>query len=104
LAKHVIRTDHLMASSHITVHDKTFSALPSDQQQLLTACAKEAVQNTRKVAQLDTDETLKKFVNEGATVSTIDKSPIQQKARDAVGRMEKDGTWAPGLWEQIQKL
>lgn len=103
-AKHVIRTDHLMASSHITVNDKTFSALPADQQQLLTACAKESVQNTRKVAQLDTDETLKKMTAEGATVSPIDKGPIQQKARDAVGRMEKDGTWSSGLWEQIQKL
>jgi TRAP-type C4-dicarboxylate transport system substrate-binding protein len=103
-AKYVTRTDHLMASSHITVNDKAYSALPSDQQQLLTACAKEAVQSTRKMAQLDTDDTLKKMASEGATVSPIDKGPIQQKARDAVSRMEKDGTWSPGLWEQIQKL
>ena len=41
---------------------------------------------------------------EGATVSAIDKAPIQQRAKDGVAKMEKDGAWAPGLWDQIQKL
>jgi TRAP-type C4-dicarboxylate transport system substrate-binding protein len=78
--------------------------LPADQQKLLSDCAKETVVATRKVAQQDTDDTLKKMTAEGASVSTVDKGPIQQKAKDAVLKMEKDGVWSSGLWEQIQKM
>ena len=103
-ATYVTRTDHLMSSAHITVNDKAYSALPADMQKLLGACAIEAVQNTRKTAQLETEDVVRKMAAEGAKVSTIDKAPIQQRAKDGVSKMEKEGAWAPGLWEQIQKL
>jgi TRAP-type C4-dicarboxylate transport system substrate-binding protein len=93
-----------MSSAHITINEKSYAALPADQQKLLSDCAKEAVVATRKLGQQDTDETIKKMTAEGASVSTIDKAPIQQKAKDAVIKMEKDGVWSNGLWEQIQKL
>ena len=103
-ATYVTRTDHLMSSAHITVNDKAYSALPADMQKLLNACAVDAVQNTRKTAQLETEDVVKKMAAEGAKVSPIDKAPIQQRAREGVSKMEKEGAWAPGLWEQIQKL
>ena len=103
-ATYVIRTDHLMSSAHITVNDKAYSALPADMQKMLSACAIEAVQNTRKTAQLETEDVVRKMSAEGAKVSAIDKAPIQQRAKDGVSKMEKDGAWAPGLWDQIQKL
>ncbi len=103
-ATNVIRTDHLMSSAHITVNDKSYSALPADMQKLLGDCAQEAVQNTRKTAQLETEDVVRKMASEGAKVTNIDKAPIQQRAKDGVVKMEKDGAWAPGLWDQIQKL
>jgi TRAP-type C4-dicarboxylate transport system substrate-binding protein len=103
-APFVIRTDHLMSSAHITVNDKTFSALPAELQQVLVACATDAVQNTRKTAQMETDDVVRKMGAEGAKVSAIDKAPIQQRAKEGVAKMEKDGAWTPGLWDQIQKL
>ena len=59
---------------------------------------------TQKIAHQDTDDTLKKMTAEGASVSTVDKAPIQQKAKDAVLKMEKDGVWSNGLWEKIQGI
>jgi TRAP-type C4-dicarboxylate transport system substrate-binding protein len=103
-ASNVIRTDHLMSSAHITVNEKSFAALPADMQKLLTVCAADAVQNTRKTAQQETEDVVRKMATEGAKVTGIDKAPIQQRARDGVAKMEKDGAWTPGLWEQIQKL
>ena len=103
-ATHVIRTDHLMSSAHITVNDKTFSALAADSQKLLTDCAREAVQNTRTTAQNETNDVVRKMAAEGAKVSNIDKAPIQQRAKDGVTTMESGGAWSSGLWEQIQKL
>jgi TRAP-type transport system periplasmic protein len=102
--KNVTRTDHLMSSAHITMNEKSFSALPADQQTLLSKCARESVLATRQMAQKDTDETVAKMTAEGATVSTIDKAPIQQKAKDAVVKMEGDGVWSAGLWDRIQKM
>ena len=103
-ATNVIRTDHLMSSAHITVNDKSFAALPADTQKLLSDCAADAVQNTRKMAQQETEDVVRKMGSEGAKVTQIDKAPIQQRAREGVAKMEKDGAWTSGLWEQIQKL
>jgi len=103
-APNVIRTDHLMSSAHITVNEKAFMALPADMQKLMTDCATDAVQNTRKTAQAETEDVVKKMSAEGAKVTGIDKAPIQQRAKEGVAKMEKDSAWTPGLWDQIQKL
>jgi len=103
-ATNVIRTDHLMSSAHITVSDKAYSALPAEGQKVLSDCAVEAVRNTRATAQAETEDVVRKMAAEGAKVTAIDKAPIQQRAKDGVAKMEKDGAWSTGLWEQIQKL
>jgi len=45
-----------------------------------------------------------KMAAEGAKVTAIDKAPIQARAKEGVAKMEKDGAWSSGLWDQIQKL
>jgi TRAP-type C4-dicarboxylate transport system substrate-binding protein len=103
-ATHVIRTDHLMSSAHITINEKSYAALPPDVQKTVADCAAEAVQNTRKTAQAETEDVVRKMAAEGAKVAPIDKAPIQQRAKEGVAKMEKDGAWSTGLWDQIQKL
>jgi hypothetical protein len=34
----------------------------------------------------------------------INRGPINDKAREAVAVMEKDGAWSAGLWEKLQKM
>ncbi len=103
-APNVIRTDHLMSSAHITVNEKSYAALPADMQKLLSDCAVETVKATRMMAQAETEDVVKKMAAEGAKVTPIDKAPIQQRAKEGVAKMEKDGAWTPGMWDQIQKL
>lgn len=103
-APNVIRTDHLMSSAHITMNEKAYAALPADVQKVVSDCAVEAVQNTRKTAQQETEDVVRKMAAEGAKVTAIDKAPIQQRAKEGVTKMEKDGAWTTGLWDQIQKL
>lgn len=103
-ATNVVRTDHLMSSAHITVNEKAYAALAPDLQKLMADCASDAVQNTRRSAQQETEDVVRKMAAEGARVSVIDKAPIQQRAKEGVAKMEKDGAWTPGLWDQIQKL
>jgi tripartite ATP-independent transporter DctP family solute receptor len=103
-AKYVVRTDHLMSSSHITINDKAFQRLPADQQKILIDAAREATQWTRQLAQKETEDTVKKMGAEGATIMPINRGPINDKAREAVAIMEKDGSWSAGLWEKLQKM
>lgn len=104
VAKYVTRTDHILSTAHVTINEKFFAGLPADQQKILIDAAKEAVAATAKQATIDTDETLKKMTAEGATVSSIDTKPINEKAKEAVTKMEAEGLWSPGLWAKIQAM
>ena len=87
-AKHVIRTDHLMSSAHITINEKAFTALPAGHAEAVTDCAVEAVQNTRKTAQAETEDVVRKMAAEGAKV-TRDRQGADPGARQ--GRRGQDG-------------
>jgi tripartite ATP-independent transporter DctP family solute receptor len=102
--KYVMRTDHLLSSAHITMNEQAFQKLSPELQKLLVESARDAVKWTRAAAEKDTDETVKKMAAEGATVMAVDRPSINAKAREAVAMMEKDGSWAAGLWEKIQGM
>jgi TRAP-type transport system periplasmic protein len=103
-AKYVVRTDHLLSSAHVTMSEKSFAALSPDLQKILVDAAKEATQATRKAAADKTEDTVKQMASQGATLVTIDRGPINARAKDAVSKMEDEGAWAKGLWEKIQKM
>ena len=102
--KHVIRTDHIYSSAHITINDKAFQELSPELQQILEAAAKEAVAWSRDQSAKDTDEALGKMAAAGATLHKIDASAIQGKSQAAVADMEADGAWTRGLWQAIQDI
>jgi TRAP-type transport system periplasmic protein len=104
VAKHVMRTDHIYSSSHITMNEKAYQELDPELQKLVTDCAKEAVAWARKQATEETEDVLKKMAEAGATVHKIDAGPIRAKSEAAVAEMEKDGAWSPGLWKAIQDI
>lgn len=103
-AKFVTRTDHILSTAHITINDKFYSGLAPELQKVLAEAAAEAVAATAKQAVVDTEETVKKMTAEGATVSKIETKPINDKAKEAVAKMEADGLWSKGLWEKIQAM
>ena len=102
--KHVIRTDHIYSSAHITINEKAFQELSPELQQILEAAAKEAVAWSRDQSAKDTDEALGKMAAAGATLHKIDASAIQGKSQAAVADMEADGAWTRGLWQAIQDI
>jgi tripartite ATP-independent transporter DctP family solute receptor len=103
-AKHVMRTDHILSTNHVTVNDKAYQELSPELQKLLVDCAKESVDWARKQAQDETEEVLKKMAAGGATVHKIDAGPIRAKSEEAVVTMEAEGAWGKGLWQQIQAI
>ncbi len=103
-ATSVMRTDHLISSQHITVNEKTFTALPADVQKILVDAAKESIAWGRKTSETDTEEVSGKMAAEGAKVISVNRAPFADKAIAAVDAMEKDGAWSTGLWKQIRDL
>jgi TRAP-type C4-dicarboxylate transport system substrate-binding protein len=102
--KHVMRTDHIISTTHITMNEKAYQDLGPELQATITGCAKDAVAWARDQAQKETEEVLGKMGTGGATVHKIDTAPIRAKSEAAVAEMEKDGTWRGGLWMEIQDI
>lgn len=103
-APNITLTNHLMSSAHISVNEAKWNSLTPEQQQVLQAAAKEAVQWMSETALGDSKATLDKMVAEGATVSEIDNGPFSEKARAGVTEMEAEGLWSSGLWQKIRDL
>lgn len=103
-AKHVIRTDHIYSSAHITINEKAYQELSPELQQILVAAAKEAVDWARDQSAKETEEVMSKMAAAGATVHKVDITAIQARSQQAVADMEKDGAWSSGLWKAIQEI
>lgn len=103
-ANYVMRTDHLVSTHHVTINDKTFQALSPELQKILVDAAREATQWSRRQAEAETEEIVKKMAAEGATVVEVQAKPFADKAVAGVEQMEKDGEWSQGLWRKIRAL
>jgi len=100
--KHVMRTDHILSTTHITINEKAYQDLGPELQATITGCAKDAVAWARDQAQKETEEVLAKMGIGGTVVHKIDTGPFRAKSEAAVAEMENDGAWRGGLWKEIQ--
>lgn len=103
-APFVMRTDHLVSTTHITMHDATFESLAPELQQILVDTAAEVTQWARTQAETETEDLVQQMADEGATVVQVDPQPFAEKALSGVETMEKDGEWSQGLWQKIREL
>ena len=87
---HMMRTDHLVSSQHITMNEKAYQALSPDLQKIVTEAAREAVAWGRKEAEKETEELTTKIASEGAKVLKPERGPFADKAIAAVKQMEED--------------
>ncbi len=103
-APHMMRTDHLVSSQHITINEKTYQSLSPELQKILTEAAKEAVAWGRQESEKETELLTSKIAAEGAKVIKPERGPFADKAVAAVQKMEEDGAWSKGLWQQIRDI
>ena len=95
-ANHVMRTDHLVSTYHITMHDETFAGLSSEHQQILVDTAKEVTQWARAQAEEETEGVIQTMADEGATIHTVETGPFAEKALAGVDTMEAEAVWSGG--------
>lgn len=103
-APYVTRTDHLFSTVHISIGEQTWQELTPEQQEVVQTLATEATEWGMEQAQAEVQSVLDGFVADGATVSDVDRAPFLERVEGAVGMMEDEGLWRPGLWQDIQGL
>lgn len=103
-APYVMRTDHLVSTYHITMNDARFQALDPELQEIVLEAAGEAGAWARQQAEAETEETIQKMADEGATIIGVDRTSFAEKALSGVEEMEKDGVWSAGLWQRIRGM
>jgi len=104
VAPYLMRTDHLVSTYHITMHDETFESLSQEHRQVLVNTAAEVTQWARAQAEAETQGLVDAMAEEGATVVMVDPAPFAAKALAGVEQMEADGVWSKGLWQEIRAL
>ncbi|SME98138.1 TRAP-type C4-dicarboxylate transport system, substrate-binding protein [Tistlia consotensis] len=103
-APFVMKTDHLISTTHIAINEKAYESLSPELRKIVTEAAQEAVGWASNEANSETEELYRKMAAEGATIVPVDTAPFAEKARAGVEKMEADGVWSKGLWEQIHNL
>lgn len=103
-APYVMRTDHVISSLHISMHEPTFQALDPDLQDLLTEAARDAVAWAREQSLVEIEEVYGLMEAAGATIVDVDNDPFAERALSGVAAMEADGVWSEGLFERIRAL
>ncbi|WP_366554549.1 TRAP transporter substrate-binding protein [Aquibaculum sediminis] len=103
-APYVIRTDHLVATHHITMSEESFQSLAPEMQEIVQEAAEEAVRWVRAQADEETEEIVQQMADEGATVVEVDREPFAERALSGVEEMEEAGTWSKGLWERVRNM
>ncbi len=103
-AKNVVLTDHIYVIGNITANERWFQSLSPEMQKIVTEAAREAVNWASETMKAETDGIIAKMTAEGASVSKVDTTPIRDKALGAITRLEAEGFWRPGLWQEIQAI
>lgn len=103
-APYVMRTNHVISSLHMSMHEPTFQSLDPDLQELLTEAAQEAMAWARAQALTEVEEVYERMQAAGATIVDVDTAPFAERALSGVAEMEADGVWSEGLFERIQEL
>ena len=104
VTKYLVRTDHLLSISQISINAAAFDALSAEQKKVVEDAARHAVEWAAAEAEGETAKRVEALKGEGMVELAVDKSGFADKARAGVAAMEGDGAWPEGLWEQIRAL
>lgn len=103
-AANITRTNHVISALDLSVNEAKWQSLSAEEQDVLMRAAEEAVAWTSATGLEESESVLAKMIEEGATVSDIDRAPFRERAAAAVPELEDEGLWSAGLWQQIQDI
>jgi TRAP-type C4-dicarboxylate transport system substrate-binding protein len=103
-APNVYLTNHLYATTMFAINEDKFQSLTPEYQALVTDVAREATLWIRQEAEEGGADVLARMESEGAVVKPFDAEPLRELALGEVEKMEQEGVWRPGLYQEIQDI
>lgn len=107
VCKNVTMTNHQMTFSNFIVGQKFWNSLPTEHQEAIITCGQEAAAYNNDLYQQVSQEMQDKLIAEGCAITTLDEA-TQAEFKSACVQLyknyEANGTWANGLYDQIQAI
>lgn len=103
-APYIARTNHLISAATLSINEAKWETIPAEDQAFIQEAADEALAWMSEEALKDSEATLAKMVEEGATVTDVENAEFSDKASAGVEKMEAEGLWSAGLWQRIRDL
>lgn len=101
---HITLTYHLMSNMNVLINDRKFKSLPADLQEILIKAANDAGDWFSATVREMSVEYVEKMKEGGAQFYEVDIAPFKAKMPALAAKMEEEGIWSKGLYEQVQAL
>ncbi len=103
-APNITMTNHIISAATLSINEAKWESLSAEDQAVIQSAADEALAWMSAEAKKDSEATLAKMVEEGATIIEVENAPFAEKVEAGVAAMEAEGVWSEGLWERIHSL
>jgi len=101
---HITLSRHLMSNMNVLINERKFKSLPADLQEILVKAANDAGDWFSETVRQMTNEYVEKMKEGGAQFYEIDIAPFKAKMPALAAKMEEEGVWSKGLYDQVQAL
>jgi tripartite ATP-independent transporter DctP family solute receptor len=102
--KYIIITEHMIDGFAVTINAKKWNAIPADLQQKIIEGLKVGRMASDQVILTKDNEALVLFKNRGLEIINPDKTPFIASAMDAAREFESNGSWQPGMFQEIVRM
>jgi tripartite ATP-independent transporter DctP family solute receptor len=99
--KYIIITEHMIDGFAVTINSGKWNSIPADLQQKIRDGLNVGRGASDAVILEKDAEALVVFKDRGLEIVYPDKTPFIAKAMEAAKGFEKDGTWYPGMFQEI---
>ncbi|MDW7675292.1 MAG: TRAP transporter substrate-binding protein [Bacillota bacterium] len=103
-APNITMTNHIRDNLAVLINDKKFNSLSENQQRALLEAATEAGEWYTQQVKDKLDEVVIAMEAEGATIHEVDVKEFVEIMFNAADKLEDEGLWQKGLFENVQKL
>jgi tripartite ATP-independent transporter DctP family solute receptor len=97
-------SNHVFDTAMFVINEQRYQALSEENRKVLVEAAREATAWIRAESATETERDIEQMTAAGARINEIDVESFRAKANAGVARLESEGLWSPGLYEQIQAI
>jgi len=103
-APNITLTNHVRENDALVINEAKWQTMSVTQQEALISAAQEMSEWYNSSVKQKTEEAVATMKSQGAKFYEIDVTPFVEIMGKAAQKMENDGLWSKGLFEEVQKM